>query len=317
MKRYDLIKQLISTVLLCAMTLGISAQNNRSYSTIQANCQLFDSDWQFTRNGKTTNVDLPHDWDIYEGPNPTTGTTGTGGGWYPGGKGEYRKKFRVEHLEENDQLVKLHFEGIYQKAEVLINGQKAGQHAYGYTPFTIDITPYLKKTSTLSSQQSTVNEVVVKVDNSEQPNCRWYSGSGIYRHVWLETMPALHLAENAVRIWTVDANEQQARIDMTIWVDNESQETRQVDDVEVTFCGGNFTQRYDDPKKLLWAPSVRFSNRSRSIPTALKVVSIDSKTPEEQEQKKIENISINPGQTATYVQSFTIEQPRLWSPDTP
>lgn len=306
MKPCEPIKQLVSIFLLCAMISGISAQN----STIQSKRQLFDSDWQFTYKGRTTNVDLPHDWDIYEGPDPTTGATGTGGGWYPGGKGEYRKEFRVESLEMKDKLVKLHFEGVYQKAQVLINGQKAGQHAYGYTPFTIDITPYLKK-------PSAVNEVLVKVDNSEQPNCRWYSGSGIYRHVWLETMPDLHLAESAARIWTVDANEQQARIDMTIWVDNESQETRQIDDVEVTFRGGNFTQRYDDSRKLSWAPSVRVSNRSRSIPTALKMVSVDSPISEEQEPKKIENISINPGQTATYVQSFSIEQPRLWSPDAP
>ena len=306
MKPCEPIKQLVSIFLLCAMISGISAQN----STIQSKRQLFDSDWQFTYKGRTTNVDLPHDWDIYEGPDPTTGATGTGGGWYPGGKGEYRKEFRVESLEMKDKLVKLHFEGVYQKAQVLINGQKAGQHGYGYTPFTIDITPYLKK-------PSATNEVLVKVDNSEQPNCRWYSGSGIYRHVWLETMPDLHLAESAARIWTVDANEQQARIDMTIWVDNESQETRQIDDVEVTFRGGNFTQRYDDPRKLSWAPSVRVSNHSRSIPTALKMVSVDSPMSEEQEPKKIENISINPGQTATYVQSFSIEQPRLWSPDAP
>ena len=306
MKPCEPIKQLVSIFLLCAMISGISAQN----STIQSKRQLFDSDWQFSYKGRTTNVDLPHDWDIYEGPDPTTGATGTGGGWYPGGKGEYRKEFRVESLEMKDKLVKLHFEGVYQKAQVLINGQKAGQHGYGYTPFTIDITPYLKK-------PSATNEVLVKVDNSEQPNCRWYSGSGIYRHVWLETMPDLHLAESAARIWTVDANEQQARIDMTIWVDNESQETRQIDDVEVTFRGGNFTQRYDDPRKLSWAPSVRVSNHSRSIPTALKMVSVDSPMSEEQEPKKIENISINPGQTATYVQSFSIEQPRLWSPDAP
>jgi beta-galactosidase len=306
MKPCEPIKQLVSIFLLCAMTSEISAQN----SMIQSKRQLFDSDWQFTYKGRTTNVDLPHDWDIYEGPDPTTGITGTGGGWYPGGKGEYRKEFRVESLEMKDKLVKLHFEGVYQKAQVLINGQKAGQHGYGYTPFTIDITPYLKK-------PSAVNEVLVKVDNSEQPNCRWYSGSGIYRHVWLETMPDLHLAENAARIWTVDANEQQARIDMTIWVDNESQETRQIDDVEVTFRGGNFTQRYDDPRKLSWAPSVRVSNHSRSIPTALKMVSVDSPMSEEQEPKKIENISITPGQTATYVQSFSIEQPRLWSPEAP
>ena len=90
---------------------------------------LFDDGWQFTRNGKTINVDLPHDWDIYEGPNPDKGATGTGGGWFNGGKGEYRKTFKTPKGE----LVRLHFEGVYQKAEVFVNGQKAGQHAYGYT----------------------------------------------------------------------------------------------------------------------------------------------------------------------------------------
>lgn len=158
---------------------------------------LFDSDWKFTRNGKTVKVDLPHDWDIYEAPDPASGATGTGGGWYPGGKGEYRKKFRVESLELKDKLVMLHFEGVYQKAEVFINGQKAGRHAYGYTPFTVDITPYLFK-------DKRENEVLVKVDNSEQPNCRWYSGSGIYRHVWLETKGRQYIDEWSVRVTTPD-----------------------------------------------------------------------------------------------------------------
>ena len=87
--------------------------------------QLFDKGWQFTNNGKTTSVDLPHDWDIYTAPDPATGATGTGGG-YQGGKGEYRKLFATPKGE----IVKLHFEGVYQKAEVYVNGQKAGQHAY-------------------------------------------------------------------------------------------------------------------------------------------------------------------------------------------
>ena len=163
---------------------------------------LFDSGWQFTRNGKTINVDLPHDWDIYEAPNPDKGTTGTGGGWYPGGKGEYRKTFKTPKAD----VVKLHFEGVYQKAEVFINGQKAGQHAYGYTPFTVDITPYLKfKNSKIKDlKNDELNEVVVKVNNSEQPNCRWYSGSGIYRHVWFVTTPKRHIDEQSVYVTTPD-----------------------------------------------------------------------------------------------------------------
>ena len=171
---------------------------------------LFDAGWQFTQNGKTVTVDLPHDWDIYAGPDAKSGATGTGGGWYPGGKGEYRKTFKTP----DGEVVRLHFEGVYQKAEVFINGQKAGQHAYGYTPFTIDITPYL--------HQDTPNEVLVKVDNSEQPNCRWYSGSGIYRHVWLITSPALHIAENGVYISTPMVNDDEATVQVEVTVENAS-----------------------------------------------------------------------------------------------
>ena len=176
---------------------------------------LFDSGWQFTRNGKTITVDLPHDWDIYEAPDPSTGATGTDGGWYPGGKGEYRKTFATPKTE----IVKLHFEGVYQKAEVFVNGQKAGQHAYGYTPFTIDVTPYLY-------QDKRENEVVVKVDNSEQPNCRWYTGSGIYRHVWLQAMPALHIAENGVFVTTHDISAERAIVGVEVTVANESDRDR-------------------------------------------------------------------------------------------
>ena len=158
---------------------------------------LFDSDWQFTRNGKTINVNLPHDWDIYEAPDPATGATKEGGGWYPAGKGEYKKRFKVESGEWKNKRVMLHFEGVYQKAEVFVNGQKAGQHAYGYTPFTVDITQYLYK-------DKRDNEVVVKVDNSEQPNCRWYSGSGIYRHVWLVTKKQRYIDEWSIKVTTPD-----------------------------------------------------------------------------------------------------------------
>ena len=198
-------------------------------TTTAQNKQLFDDNWTFSRNGKTINVNLPHDWDIYDGPNSGEGATGTGGGWFEAGKGEYRKTFATPNAE----IVKLHFEGVYQKAEVFVNGQKAGQHAYGYTPFTADITPYLRK-------DKQKNEVVVKVDNSEQPNCRWYSGSGIYRHVWLETLPALHIVENGVVVKTPKVSEKEAEVSIPVNVNNASQTDRQLDAIEVTFKEGDF-----------------------------------------------------------------------------
>ena len=176
------------------------------YTTTMAQTKvLFDDNWQFTRNGKTITVNLPHDWDIYEGPNPATGATKEGGGWFPGGKGEYRKMFKTPMAD----IVTLHFEGVYQKAEVIINGQKAGQHAYGYTPFTVDITPYLDK-------NERDNEVIVKVNNSEQPNCRWYSGSGIYRHVWLETKGRRYIDEWSVRVTTPDIHTVNLKADVVM-----------------------------------------------------------------------------------------------------
>ncbi|MBO4451473.1 MAG: DUF4982 domain-containing protein [Bacteroidaceae bacterium] len=220
--------------------------------------QLFDFDWTFTQNGKTAKVNLPHDWDIYAGPNSGKGATGTGGGWFEGGIGEYRKEFRLESLDLRDKLVKLQFEGVYQKAEVFINGQKAGQHAYGYTPFTVDITPYLYK-------DKRPNEVVVRVNNSEQPNCRWYSGSGIYRHVWLEVMPKVHIAENGMFITTDIATDgvQQAKVDVQVTVVNEDREphtaTVQVEEQEqtVSLNAGehrNLTFTFFIKNPHLWSP---------------------------------------------------------------
>ena len=258
------------------LTLGMSAAAQSQ--------SLFDSNWQFTRNGKTITVDLPHDWDIYDAPDPATGATGTGGGWFQGGKGEYRKKFATPKGE----LVKLHFEGVYQKAEVFVNGQKAGQHAYGYTPSTIDITPYLFKDKRL-------NGVTVKVDNSQQPNCRWYSGSGIYRHVWLQTMPALHIAENGVFVTTPDVSADQATVQVAVTVQNEAateqQATVDVEDQQqtITLKAGetktvnfNYTIQHphllspDDP--YLYSANVKLSNinTKRSTKFGIRSFSFDA-----------------------------------------
>ena len=213
-------KKILIAMMLVIAVMTASAQRPRvdELGSGMTKRQLFDFGWQFTHNGTTQTVDLPHDWDIFEGPNSGKGATGTGGGWFEAGKGEYRKTFG----SPNGEIVKLHFEGVYQKAEVYVNGQKAGQHHYGYTPFTVDITPYLKPQNSKASKPESLNEVVVKVDNSEQPNCRWYSGSGIYRHVWLETMPALHIAENGVFVTTPEVSADKAKVQVEVTVQNES-----------------------------------------------------------------------------------------------
>ena len=209
-------KKTATVVFLAMLTMQAYSQATKTgQNKSLSNKELFDSGWLFTRDGKTTTVDLPHDWDIFDAPNPETGATGTGGGWFQGGKGEYRKSFKTPAGE----VVKLHFEGVYQRAEVFVNGQKAGQHSYGYTPFTVDITPYLYK-------DKRQNELLVTVDNSLQPNCRWYSGSGIYRHVWLETMPALHIAQNGVFVTTPEVKADKATVNVEVTVENESDKER-------------------------------------------------------------------------------------------
>lgn len=137
----------------------------------------FDFGWQFSQDSTNwVSVDLPHDWDASATPSKGA-LSGNDGGYYPGGIGYYRKQF-VQSLPAPGTTLKLHFEGVYQNAQIKVNGALAGRHFYGYTPFKIDITPYVREGNNL---------IEVRVDNSTQPNCRWYSGSGIYRHVWLET----------------------------------------------------------------------------------------------------------------------------------
>ena len=148
--------------------------------------QLFDFDWQFALNDSTKwrAVDLPHDWSI-EGDFDKDTPAGNDGAYLPTGKGWYRKTFTLGSEYQNKTL-RLYFEGVYMNARVLVNGQYAGGHPYGYSSFFVDITPFVKIGN---------NEVVVSVDNSQQKNCRWYSGSGIYRHVWLITTNRQRLDE--------------------------------------------------------------------------------------------------------------------------
>ncbi|MBR4272487.1 MAG: DUF4982 domain-containing protein [Bacteroidales bacterium] len=240
----------MKTIYLTLSILIISALNGFA----QNSRTLMDSGWEFTKDGKTIAVDLPHDWDIYTGPFSGKGATGTGGGWFEGGKGEYKKTFATPNAE----VVKLHFEGVYQKAEVFVNGKKAGQHAYGYTPFTVDVTPMLNKDK---------NEVLVKVDNSAQPNCRWYSGSGIYRHVWLMTMPKVHIKENGVFITTPEVSAQKATVKAEVEVVNESSAT------------------------------------------ASATVGIDG--------SNTQTVSLKAGENKKVEFTYTINNPRLWSPETP
>jgi len=120
-------------------------------------------------------LNVPHDWSI-EGEFSLENPASPGGGALPGGIGWYRKTFQMANTDK-DQLVYIDFDGVYQKSEVWINGHYLGMRPYGYSSFRYELTPFLN----FGGQ----NVLAVKVDNSVQPNSRWYSGSGIYRNVWL------------------------------------------------------------------------------------------------------------------------------------
>ena len=120
-------------------------------------------------------LDLPHDWAI-EGDFSPTNPSGASGGALPGGIGWYRKHFSVNPKEKYNRYV-IGFDGVYMNATVYVNGHKLGTRPYGYSSFEYDLTPYINKKGD--------NVIAVRVDNGDQPNSRWYSGCGIYRHVWL------------------------------------------------------------------------------------------------------------------------------------
>ena len=126
-------------------------------------------------------LDLPHDWSI-EGPFSQTEPAQAS---LPAGIGWYRKRFRLPESYRGRTVV-IEFGGIYENSEVWINGQYLGKRPYGYIPFSYDLTPHLNF--------GRDNVIAVKVDNSHQTNCRWYSGSGIYRHTWLLATNPVHVA---------------------------------------------------------------------------------------------------------------------------
>lgn len=138
-------------------------------------------------------IDLPHDWAI-EGDFYAGNPSGAGGGALPGGVGWYRKHFRIDGDAAAYKRHYIMFDGAYMNAAVWLNGHKLGQRPYGYSSFCYDLTPYLNRQGD--------NVIAVRVDDSDQPNSRWYSGCGIYRHVWLTSVPDLHVAQWGVHVVT-------------------------------------------------------------------------------------------------------------------
>jgi beta-galactosidase len=149
-------------------------------------------------------LNLPHDWSI-EMPFDKNSPTGTSGGALRGGMGWYRKTFSLPASSKNKNVF-IDFDGVYMNSEVWINGHSLGVHPYGYTSFRYNLTPYL--------DFDKPNVITVKVDNSKQPNSRWYSGSGIYRNVWLVTTGAVYVDHWGTYVTTTNITDQSATINV-------------------------------------------------------------------------------------------------------
>lgn len=160
-------------------------------------------------------VDLPHDWSI-EGPFSESEPTGGPGGYLPTGIGWYRKRLPSLAAFQN-RRVSVEFDGVYQNSEVWINGRYLGKRPYGYITFVYDLTPHL---------QPGENVLAVRVDNSHQPNSRWYSGSGIYRHTWLVITNPVHVAQWGTFVTTPRVSAQTATVRAQTRVRNNSESSQ-------------------------------------------------------------------------------------------
>ena len=173
----------------------------------------FDFDWCFSKGNFATAmmpdfddstwriVNLPHDWSI-EGP--FSAEYSSGNGYAPGGIGWYRKHFKLDAVNKG-KLIEIEFDGIYNNSEVWINGLFLGKRPYGYSSFRYDLTPYLKF-------GSGENIIAVRVDHSKFADSRWYTGSGIYRHVRLRITDKLRIANWGTYVTTPEVKENSASI---------------------------------------------------------------------------------------------------------
>lgn len=227
----------IKSILFFGLMLGLISCQNQNVKLPERE-QNFDSGWKFNRgdapgaeaasfdDSQWRQLDLPHDWSIEDlpaaegkkqiGPFSEDSQSKGATGHVLGGIGWYRKTFVSDQSLEGKK-VQILFDGVYMNSEVWINGQSLGVHPYGYTPFYYDLTPFLKPTGE-------PNLLAVKVNNNGK-NSRWYSGSGIYRHVSLQVSGKVNIPIWGISVNTPEVSPEKAVVKFGIRVNNESKES--------------------------------------------------------------------------------------------
>lgn len=169
--------------------------------------QSFHENWVCYKTGQKEPqfpVTIPHDAMQLDKKSDTS-PCGVNGGWYDAQDYTYEKSFFVPESDQ-EQCLRMEFEGIYHKATVYLNDKKAAYHSYGYSGF------YLNPEALL--QYGKENKIRIEVINSDQPNCRWYSGTGIYRPVWLYRMPKKHIELEGIKISTLDYRSPKIKVEV-------------------------------------------------------------------------------------------------------
>lgn len=208
------LKKICSTIF--ALTFVVFAEAQVSFG----NSEKINDDWSFTLSDPKgaeslsfdasgwQSVNLPHDWSVKGQLSPTLASCT---GYLPGGIGWYRKTINISESKQGEKIY-LYFEGVYNHSEVYINGHLLGKRPNGYISFVYDATPYVKYGEN--------NVIAVRVDHSKSADSRWYTGSGIYRDVWLVSANPLHIAQWGVYVYPEVATAKQGILSGEVEIEN-------------------------------------------------------------------------------------------------
>ena len=232
-----------------------------------------DKNWKFIQedvvNGSNPDYDdkswralnVPHDWSI-EGEYAENHPAGRAGAYLPTGIGWYRKSLDIKNLSKENRYF-IEFDGVYMNSDVWINGHHLGNRPYGYIGFAYDLTPFLKEGE---------NTIAVKADHSLAPSGRWYTGSGIYRHVWLTKTSNIYIPQWGTFVTTPEVSKEEAKVSLQIDILNKTHNATQlsvkssiINNTNTTVAASNsdieikdsvrVVQNFTITKPKLWSPA--------------------------------------------------------------